>query len=122
MAFALRVESPMLLRVGLFAGACVLGAIAAKAEELGPEQAKAFVAGGFRFASGKQQADWLDADTLLISRDFGPGTIDGEPVAGHGLMGMRERATLAGGTFSAGPARGGGFEVDVTLPVTEPAP
>ena len=35
----------MLLRVGLLAGACVLGAIAAKAEELGPEQAKAFVTG-----------------------------------------------------------------------------
>ena len=37
----------MLLRVGLLAGACVLGAIATKAEELGPEQAKAFVAGKF---------------------------------------------------------------------------
>jgi signal transduction histidine kinase len=33
-------------------------------------------------------------------------------------MGMRERATLAGGTFSAGPADRGGFEVDVTLPTT----
>jgi len=36
-------------------------------------------------------------------------------------MGMRERAALAGGTFSAGPAEGGGFEIDVTLPTTETA-
>ncbi|HEY1446956.1 MAG TPA: prolyl oligopeptidase family serine peptidase [Caulobacteraceae bacterium] len=37
--------------------------------------AKAFVPGGFRFASGKQRAAWLDADTVLIARDFGPGTM-----------------------------------------------
>jgi prolyl oligopeptidase len=37
--------------------------------------AKAFVAGGFRFDSGKQDVDWLDADTLLIARDWGPGTM-----------------------------------------------
>jgi signal transduction histidine kinase len=34
---------------------------------------------------------------------------------------MRERAVLAGGTFSAGEAEGGGFEVQVVLP-TERAP
>jgi signal transduction histidine kinase len=54
----------------------------------------------------------------LRVRDYGPAALDGEPVPGHGLMGMRERATLAGGTFSAGPADRGGFEVDVTLPTT----
>jgi hypothetical protein len=35
----------MLVRVAVIAGACVLGAVAAKAEELNPEQAKAFVVG-----------------------------------------------------------------------------
>ena len=45
MAVALRVESPMLVRVAVVAGTCVLGAVAAKAEELGPEQARAFVVG-----------------------------------------------------------------------------
>lgn len=35
----------MLVRVAVVAGACVLGAIAAKAEELGAEQARAFVVG-----------------------------------------------------------------------------
>ncbi len=35
----------MLVRVAVFAGACLLSAIAAQAEELGPEQARAFVVG-----------------------------------------------------------------------------
>ena len=54
----------------------------------------------------------------LHIRDDGPGTANGAPVEGHGLMGMRERATLAGGTFCIGPAEGGGFEVLATLPTT----
>ena len=33
------------MRVAVVAGACVMGAIAARAEELGPEQARAFVVG-----------------------------------------------------------------------------
>lgn len=62
------------------------------------------------------------ADGLhLRVRDYGPGAPGGEAVEGHGLMGMRERAALAGGTFSVGPAEAGGFEVDVTLPTTEGA-
>jgi signal transduction histidine kinase len=36
---------------------------------------------------------------------------------GHGLIGMRERAHLCGGEFTAGPRAGGGFQVAVTLPV-----
>jgi signal transduction histidine kinase len=40
---------------------------------------------------------------------------------GHGLAGMRERVTLLGGTFSAGPTQGGGFEVAAVLPAGEPA-
>jgi signal transduction histidine kinase len=36
--------------------------------------------------------------------------------AGHGLIGMRERAGLHGGGFSAGPLAGGGFTVTATLP------
>jgi hypothetical protein len=45
MAFALRVELPMSVRVAVVAGACLLGAIPAKAQELGPEQARSFVVG-----------------------------------------------------------------------------
>jgi signal transduction histidine kinase len=38
---------------------------------------------------------------------------------GHGVAGMRERVTLLGGTFSAGPTPGGGFEVAAELPTGE---
>jgi signal transduction histidine kinase len=36
---------------------------------------------------------------------------------GHGLDGMRERASLHGGTLDAGPAPGGGWRVLASLPV-----
>lgn len=35
---------------------------------------------------------------------------------GHGLIGMRERVTLHGGEFSAGPRADGGFAVTASLP------
>ena len=40
---------------------------------------------------------------------------------GYGITGMRERAALLGGDFSAGPRPGGGFRVTVRLPVPTPA-
>jgi signal transduction histidine kinase len=39
------------------------------------------------------------------------------PRAGHGLLGMRERVSLAGGEFSAAPRPGGGFQVRAQLPL-----
>ncbi|MFF3013583.1 sensor histidine kinase [Streptomyces sp. NPDC057939] len=39
------------------------------------------------------------------------------PGSGHGLIGMRERAKLYGGTVEAGPRTEGGFRVRLTLPV-----
>ncbi|MCO6004859.1 histidine kinase [Actinoallomurus purpureus] len=36
---------------------------------------------------------------------------------GHGLVGMRERATMLGGRFAAGPRPEGGFAVQADLPV-----
>ncbi|ATQ44457.1 prolyl oligopeptidase family serine peptidase [Caulobacter mirabilis] len=35
---------------------------------------KAFVEGGFRLSESKQTVAWLDADTLILTRDWGPGT------------------------------------------------
>ena len=40
----------------------------------------------------------------------------GEP-AGHGLVGMRERLDVHGGTLVAGPRPGGGFGVRATIPL-----
>jgi signal transduction histidine kinase len=40
---------------------------------------------------------------------------------GYGITGMRERATLLGGDFSAGPRPGGGFRVAARLPLPAPA-
>jgi signal transduction histidine kinase len=38
---------------------------------------------------------------------------------GHGIVGMRERAALYGGSLEAGPLPGGGFRVAASLPVDE---
>jgi signal transduction histidine kinase len=39
---------------------------------------------------------------------------------GHGIIGMRERAAMLGGTLDAGPAEDGGFRVAAVLPVGPP--
>jgi signal transduction histidine kinase len=41
----------------------------------------------------------------------------GLPGAGHGIIGMRERVTLLGGEFSAGPLPGYGFRVSARIPL-----
>jgi signal transduction histidine kinase len=59
------------------------------------------------------------ADELRLRVVNGPGT-DPRPVAesggGHGLVGMRERVIMLGGTLTAGPEPGGGFAVSAVLP------
>ena len=57
-------------------------------------------------------------------RDDGHGAAATSPSPegpGLGLAGMRERATLHGGSLDAGPAPGGGFAVSATIPVREEA-
>jgi signal transduction histidine kinase len=39
---------------------------------------------------------------------------------GHGIIGMRERVTLLGGEFSAGPRPGYGFQVSARIPLDRP--
>ncbi|MFF5701920.1 sensor histidine kinase [Streptomyces sp. NPDC012794] len=42
------------------------------------------------------------------------------PGAGHGLLGMRERAGMLGGELAAGPRPDGGYEVSAVLPLDPP--
>ncbi|HEY6737724.1 MAG TPA: sensor histidine kinase, partial [Actinopolymorphaceae bacterium] len=44
-----------------------------------------------------------------------------EKPVGHGLIGMRERVALNGGSLRAGPRLRGGFQVDATIPLSRPA-
>jgi prolyl oligopeptidase len=37
--------------------------------------AKAFVTDGFRLAEAKSEVDWIDADTIFVATDFGPGSM-----------------------------------------------
>ncbi len=51
----------------------------------------------------------------LRVRDAGPGP-KSTGAQGYGLIGMRERVAMAGGRLTAGPAEGGGFEIEAELP------
>jgi signal transduction histidine kinase len=64
-------------------------------------------------------------DVLWLQvRDNGPGSarapVSIGPEAGHGLLGMRERAAAAGGSLRAADVSGGGFCVGAELPAKAP--
>jgi signal transduction histidine kinase len=58
-----------------------------------------------------------DGDRLVVAVTNGPGVRPGEAGAGVGLLGMRERAELHGGSLSATPTAEGGFAVRAELPL-----
>ena len=59
---------------------------------------------------------WEAAAVTLEVSDDGRGAAADTDGLGQGLVGMRERATMFGGTVTAGPRPGGGFRVRATLP------
>jgi signal transduction histidine kinase len=62
---------------------------------------------------------YADDALRLRIRDNGPGQA-GRYHAGHGLLGMRERAAAVGGSLQTGDAGGGGFLVEAELPAKAP--
>jgi len=59
----------------------------------------------------------VEAGTLrVVVTDDGSGTGGGGRPGGHGLVGMRERVAVYGGSLDLGPAADGGFRVAATLP------
>ena len=70
-------------------------------------------------ASARSCIDQQDGQLSIEVTDSGRG---GSPAGtGYGITGMRERAALLGGDFSAGPRPGGGFRVAARLPLPAPA-
>ncbi len=62
-----------------------------------------------------------DTALRLEILDDGGGVNGRATPGGHGLVGMRERVGVYGGSFEAGPRTGGGFRVAVRLPYGETA-
>jgi signal transduction histidine kinase len=75
-----------------------------------------------------------NARQVCVAVEFGRGHLDLEvrddgrpggtllPGAGHGLIGMRERVSVFGGTISTGPRPEGGWSVRARLPMAQSVP
>lgn len=65
---------------------------------------------------------WIDQQDGYLSIEVTDSGRGGSVAGtGYGITGMRERAALLGGDFSAGPRPGGGFRVAARLPLPAPA-
>ncbi|MBB6571620.1 sensor histidine kinase [Kribbella sandramycini] len=58
--------------------------------------------------------------TVVVTDDGRGGGVAPSTEPGHGLVGMHQRASVSGGTVSAGPKAGGGYEVIAKLPYNLP--
>ena len=76
---------------------------------------RSFVDGGFSLPEGKHRISWLDADTLLVATDFGPGTLteSGYPFI---VKSLTRGQTLAQATeVYRGDASDGGYGVSASV-------
>jgi signal transduction histidine kinase len=65
----------------------------------------------------RQEGETLNIEIIDDGHGAG-GSTDG---SGNGITGMRERVSLLGGEFDAGPRPGGGFRVSARIPIPEAA-
>jgi signal transduction histidine kinase len=76
-------------------------------------------------AAVRVEQDWLDGYRLTVTNRLPLDVVRGDagqtPGTGHGLVGMAERTTVAGGTFSAG-SEGGVWVLRAHVPRTPAAP
>ncbi|WP_239151719.1 sensor histidine kinase [Virgisporangium aurantiacum] len=78
-----------------------------------------------RYASGAAvdvELAYSEETLRLRVRDNGPGPSGSGGTPGHGLLGMRERAGMLGGTLRTGPATPTGFLVEAVLPTASGGP
>jgi signal transduction histidine kinase len=69
-------------------------------------------------AAGARDPAMAGAPARAVAGPGGTGTRAGlVPGAGHGIAGMRERVSLCGGEFAAGPLPGRGFRVTARFPL-----
>ncbi|MEU8353026.1 histidine kinase [Streptomyces sp. NPDC048845] len=69
--------------------------------------------------SVSEDSSWLTVLVVNGPPPVPPAAPLEEGGTGHGLVGMRERVRLAGGTLDSGPLPDGGFRVAAQLPLTE---
>lgn len=68
-------------------------------------------------ATARARLHYGDGVIEATVSDDGRGVIASSDGRGHGLIGLRERVAMYGGTVTAGPRSGGGFEVAARMPL-----
>ncbi|MFC4224177.1 sensor histidine kinase [Lysinibacter cavernae] len=66
------------------------------------------------------EATWTDTHlSIVIANSASTREVLYVPSGGHGLLGMRERASLVNGTLTVGPRVDGGWSTQLTVPIAD---